>query len=62
MGLPRSDLMDPTKTNIPKGQIGFISFLCMNFFTETAKLFPKMQVCIDQMRQNKENYENELAQ
>ena len=52
-GLPSAPTMDPDKTNLANGQIGFISFLCLPLFTEVAKLFPLMEVCTKQMNENK---------
>jgi len=52
-GMPVAPLMDPEKTNTASGQIGFITYLCLPLFTEMVKLFPQMQVCCDQMLNNK---------
>jgi len=63
LGLPVADLMDPQKTKVSRGQIGFITFLCLPLFEEMLRLFPLMQKCYDQMKINKEKWlEEETAE
>jgi hypothetical protein len=45
------------QTNTASGQIGFITYLALPLFAEMTKVFPKMQVCCDQMLLNKENWQ-----
>jgi hypothetical protein len=53
-------MMDPTKTSLAAGQIGFIKFLCLGLFEQMARVFPAMQVCVDQMKTNLEAYQKSL--
>jgi hypothetical protein len=55
--LPAMDHMDPSKTTIATGQIGFIQFLCLNFYNVLIQLFPQLEICTKQMLENKENYQ-----
>jgi len=61
-GLPVSPHMDPATTTTASGQIGFISYLCLPFFTEMMKLFPLMKVCCDQMISNKEKWQTKIEE
>jgi len=56
-GMPIAPHMDPEQTNTATGQIGFITYLANPLFQEMVKVFPKLQVCCDQMQVNKENWQ-----
>jgi len=56
-GIPVAAHMDPEQTNTASGQIGFITYLALPLFVEMTKIFPKMQICCDQMIKNKENWQ-----
>jgi len=65
MGIPVLPHMDPEKTSTPGGQIGFIAFLCLPFFSIMATIFPEMQICVDNLNRNKNEWvrlENELKE
>jgi len=55
--LPRAPHMDPEKTDLATGQIGFITYLCFPFFSLVADVFPTMKMCCDQMESNKKEWE-----
>jgi len=56
-GLPILPHMDPAKTNISSGQMGFIGFLCLPFYQLVVAVFPEMKVCCDQMVKNKDAWQ-----
>jgi len=56
-GLPSMPHMDPTKTTISSSQIGFIGFLCLPFFELVASVLPELQICVDNLNKNKENWQ-----
>jgi 3',5'-cyclic-nucleotide phosphodiesterase len=47
-----SPLNDRNAANKPKSQIGFYTFICLPLYTVVAKLYPPLQVQVDQVRQN----------
>jgi high affinity cGMP-specific 3',5'-cyclic phosphodiesterase 9 len=56
-GMQCAPHMDPEKTDVASGQIGFINFLCLPFFKVVCEVFPLMKVCCDQMETNRAEWE-----
>eukprot|EP01083_Nonionella_stella_P290511 988469_1 len=56
MGLEVSPMMDRTKPNIPRGQVGFIDYIVKPLFVNWNKLFKITQICIQHLISNKQNW------
>jgi hypothetical protein len=56
-----SPLNDRTTSNKPKSQIGFYNFICLPLYTVVAKLFPPLQVNVDNVRSNLDKWKAIVA-
>merc|ERR1719242_164651 len=56
MNLAISPMMDRTKPNIPRGQVGFIDYIVKPLFESWSKIFEITQVCLDNLVINKEKW------
>eukprot|EP00026_Physarum_polycephalum_P005836 Phypoly_transcript_05875.p1 GENE.Phypoly_transcript_05875~~Phypoly_transcript_05875.p1 ORF type:complete len:613 (+),score=110.74 Phypoly_transcript_05875:46-1839(+) len=54
LGIPISAFMDRTQPDVPKCQSGFIQFIALPFYTAMVEQFPKMAICVDNMKANLE--------
>eukprot|EP01084_Bolivina_argentea_P313432 542788_1 len=56
MGLEVSPMMDRSKPNIPRGQVGFIDYIVKPLYMNWCQLFDKTSVCIQHLMVNRENW------
>jgi 3',5'-cyclic-nucleotide phosphodiesterase len=56
-----SPLNDRESSNKPKSQIGFYNFICLPLYTVVAKLYPPLQVQVDQVKANLEQWKTLAA-
>jgi len=54
LGLPVSPMMDRSKPNVEKSQVGFIDVIVGPLFRCFQTLVPEVQICLDQLQKNKE--------
>jgi hypothetical protein len=56
-----SPLNDRESSNKPKSQIGFYNFICLPLYTVVAKLYTPLQVQVDQVKANLEQWKTLAA-
>lgn len=55
-------LCDRNTTNFAKGQVGFINFMIVPYFTVLSELAPKMSQFVEQAKDNCEQYKQLVDQ
>merc|ERR1712113_402298 len=55
LGLAISPMMDRTKPNIPRGQVGFIDYIVKPLFENWMKLFKITNVCLNNLSKQRKS-------
>ena len=57
-----SPMMDRTKPNVPRGQIGFIDYIIKPLFECWLTLFPETKICVKNLYNNRQHWEEQLIE